>query len=344
MSLAQSMVMSSDTPLLLLDIDLVVLAASASFCRAFKLEQQLVTGTSIFSMGRGEWDLPRLRSLLTATVLGGAEILQYEMDLVPADKSGSRCLELSAHVLSYEDRDNVRVLLSVVDTTDIRLAEKLKDGLIAKNVLLMQELQHRVANSLQIIASVLMQSARRVANEETRDYLQTAQNRVLSVATIQKHLSSTGADKVELRPYLSQLCHSLGASMIAFPEELSISVDCDDTVVSSDKSISFGLIVTELVINSLKHAFPEDFCGSIIVTFNQNADGWTLKVQDDGVGMPTGKAAPKAGLGTSIVEALSRQLQARSSVTNLNPGTFVTIAHQSAAVAGVEALPLTRAI
>ncbi len=347
LSLAQSMVVSSDTPLLLLGSDLVVIVASLSFCRAFGLDPQLVNGKPVLEMGSGEWNLSRLKSLLTATGSGGADIDKYEMDLVSPDGGSTRCLELSAHVLAYDDPSETRMILSVVDTTDARAAAIIKDGLIADKVMLMRELQHRIANSLQIIASVLMQSARRVTNDETRDSLQVAHNRVLSVNTIQKHLTSAGADDVELRPYFTQLCQSIGASMIAFPNELSIAVDCEDVHVSFDTSISLGLIVTELVINSLKHAFPDDAGGKITVSYKTQAADWSLSVIDDGIGMPAGTsstAGAVAGLGTSIIEALARQLRARTVIVDAHPGTSVSIVHESSKAIGSDPLPLVEAI
>ena len=344
LSLAQSMVVTSDTPLLLLDSDLSVIAASITFCRAFALDPKLVTGSSILSMGHGQWNLPRLRSLLSATSSGGADIDKYEMDLSAADGTGDRRLELSAHKLSYDDAEGTRLLLSVFDLTDARAAEKIKDGLIADNLMLMDELQHRVANSLQIIASVLMQSARRVTNDETRSHLEIAHNRVLSVATIQKHLTATGADTVQLRTYFTQLCDSIGASMIAYPEELSIIVESDERTVPSATSISLGLIVTELVINCLKHAFPEDTGGKITVKYMNNGSDWTLIVADDGIGIRTSGSLPVAGLGTSIVEALSQQLQAHTSIADGNPGTIVSIVHTQTEASAGEDLPLVEAI
>ena len=118
-------------------------------------------------------------------------------------------------------------------------------------------MQHRVANSLQIIASVLMQSARRVQSEEARGHLQNAHRRVMSIAAVQRQLSHVQRRQRRTScTYLTQLCESLGASMIA-DKRLSISVTVDDSVVEADVSVSLGLIVTELVINALKHAFPD---------------------------------------------------------------------------------------
>ncbi len=342
-SLDHAVVTTSDTPLLLLDGDLVVVAVSGSLCRAFDLEPAEVTGRPVFAMGSGEWANPRLGSLLNAVVLGGAEIDSYEMDL-ESDR-GPRKLELSAHMLIHADPDKVRLLLSVADRTDAREVERQNRELVAEKVLLIQELNHRVANSLQIIASVLMQSARRVSNEEIRSHLQKAHNRVMSVAAIQKQLASTGAAEVPLLPYFTQLCSSIGASMIPDPDLLAIKVDVDDSHVHSDVSISLGLIVTELVINALKHAYPDDQGGVITVTYASDESGWTLAVNDDGIGMPPAADRPaQAGLGTSIVEALARQLQARITIAPAHPGTSVTIVHQSADSAGADVLPLVRAL
>ena len=87
----------------------------------------------------------------------------------------------------------MRLLLAVSDVTDARLAEKLKDDLLREKAILFQELQHRVANSLQIIASVLMQSARRMQSAETTSHLYDAHSRVMSVAALQQQLAASSS-------------------------------------------------------------------------------------------------------------------------------------------------------
>ncbi|MEN7538540.1 sensor histidine kinase [Aurantiacibacter flavus] len=345
-SLAEAMVVNSNTPLIMLDESLTIIAASLSFCRAFGVDCATLPGSSILDMGDGEWDVARLKSLLRATGSGGADIKDYEM-LLPATKGHvERSLKLSAHRLEYEGSLGIRLLLTVVDTTEAKAAEKEMEALIANNVMLMQELQHRVANSLQIIASVLMQSARRVSNDETRSHLQMAQNRVMSIATIQKQLSQSGPGDVKLRPYLEQLCESIGISMIADPDILKIKVDVmDGSSVTSANSVSLGLIVTELVINSLKHAYPVDQGGIIKVRYVTNGSGWTLEVEDDGVGMPVlNKPKAVAGLGTNIVEALARQLQAKTTISDGKPGTRISIQHKGAEDSGGDPMPKVAAL
>lgn len=333
-SLTLAMIASSDAPLLLLDGELKILAASRSFGHAFHVDPASSRGRLVFELGGGEWNSPKLRSLLTATASGQAAIEAYELDLESQGRE-TRRLVIKAQKLQYGDADATRLLMTVSDVTDARIAERVKDDLLRERAVLLQEVQHRVANSLQIIASVLLQSARTVQSEETRTHLTDAHNRVMSIATVQKHLASSRQGDVELRPYFTQLCQSLGASMIRDHNKQSIEVTGDKSVVSADISVSLGLIVTELVINALKHAFPDGQAGLILVDYQSHGPNWTLSVDDDGVGMPQDAADAPPGLGTSIVEALAGQLKAQVKVALKNPGTSVSIAHiQIAAIGG----------
>lgn len=241
------------------------------------------------------------------------------------DVSSVKCC--NAHRLDYEDKVRVRLLLAVADVTAARASEKLKDDLIREKAVLLSEVQHRIANSLQIIASVLLQSARRVQSEETREHLKDAHSRVMSIASVQQQLAQSAEGDVTLRPYLTQLCASLGASMIEDPARLSIQMLVDDSVVSSEISISLGLIVTQLVINALKHAFPAGRHGEITVRYQAHGPNWSVSVGDDGVGMSENPETAKPGLGTSVVEALASQFEAEVLIGNAAPGTKVEIVH-----------------
>jgi two-component sensor histidine kinase len=329
-TLALALVASSDAPILLLDGDLTVVAASASFASAFQIDSSAINGRSLFALGAGEWDVPQLRSLLHVTLTGAAELDAYEMDL-KRPGHGARRLVITAHQLAYGDAASVRLLLAVSDVTDARLAERLKDDLLREKAILYQELQHRVANSLQIIASVLMQSARRVPSARVRSHLYDAHSRVMSVAALQHQLAASNVGEVQLRAYFTDLCQSIGASMIQDRDKLSLRVEADDSVAVADVSVSLGLIVTELVINALKHAFPGDRGGDILVSYHAEASAWTLSVRDNGVGLPRDGAVAKPGLGTSIVEALAKQLGATVDLADAHPGTRVSIVHEEPA-------------
>lgn len=324
-SLALAVIAASTSPVLLLDGELAIVAASASFCAAFGIDPASVAGRRVAALGGGEWDVPQLESLLRATASGLAEIEAYEMDLARVGAPVRR-LVINARRLDHAEGAAVRLLVALADVTAARSNEKLKDNLLREKEILLQELQHRVANSLQIIASVLMQNAKRVRSEQARGHLLDAGNRVMSIATMQRQLAVSRLGDVALRGYFADLCHSIGASMIRDHDQITLDVHVDASKVKAETSVSLGLIVTELVINALKHAFPRHRKGAIHVEYGSTGGAWILSVRDTGIGMPADHASAKPGLGTGIVEALARQLDATVSVTSAKPGTMVSIA------------------
>jgi two-component sensor histidine kinase len=326
---ALAIIAASNEPLLYLAEDLTVIAASASFCRAFEIEPSSIPGRALSRLGAGEWDRPQLISLLKATASGNAHVAAYDIDLARKGRK-TLCLVVNAHRLDDKDDPRVRLLMAVSDVTFARAEAKQKDDLIQEKAILLLEVQHRVANSLQIIASILMQSARKVQSEEARGHLKDAHIRMMSIAAVQRYLAISPLADVPLAPYLTQLCESLGASMIYDPTQLSIRVNVDNSVTSATTSVSLGLIVTELVINALKHAFPENRSGKIVVSYRSVGKNWTLSVSDNGVGMRTGPIAAKAGLGTSIVQALSKQLNGSILIEDAQPGTAFSLSHDEA--------------
>ena len=113
--------------------------------------------------------------------------------------------------------------------------------------------------------------------------------------------------------------------MIHDPEQIKLVVDSDDVSTNADLSLSLGLIVTELVINALKHAFPSQRKGQITVSYRCENPDWTLKVADTGIGIASDPESAKPGLGTVIVEALAKQSGARVVLSDGHPGTVVSI-------------------
>lgn len=322
--LALAMLAASSAPLVLLDGGLEVLAVSRSFGESFDLLPADCTGRSFASLGGGEWDVPQLQTLLRATASGFSDIEAYEMDLKRSGQDDCQ-LMLDARSLPYGDATETLVLLTILDVTVLRASDRHKDDLLRERAILLQEVHHRVANSLQIIASILMQSARKVQSEEARGHLRDAHSRVLSIAVVQKHLEIQSLGAVPLRAYLTHLCESLGASMISDHRRLALAVTCDDCFVAANTSVSLGLVVTELVINALKHAFPARRRGRISVSYHESDERWTLTVADDGVGIDSG-APTTQGLGSSIVSALAKHLNAVVTIAAGEPvGTSVTL-------------------
>jgi chemotaxis protein methyltransferase CheR len=243
---------------------------------------------------------------------------------------GRRTMCLNARQVFYEGGANTTILLGMEDVTDRRILEREKDELLRQKEILLEELQHRIANSLQIIASIILMKARVVQSEETRLHLQDAHKRVMSIAAVQKQLHASGVSgSIEIAPYLSRLCETLAVSMIGDSRPISLKMVGEGGVATSRQAESLGLIVTELVMNALKHAFPDEKAeGQITVSYDMAGTNWRLSVADDGIGKPDGVfAQAKTGLGTGIVKALSHQLDAQVEILAGPAGTTVSITH-----------------
>ena len=332
-TLAQAIVDTVREPLLVLDKDLRVLAASRSFYLTFKAAPADTQGRLLYTLGDGQWDIPKLRLLLEKIVPEEGVMEDYEVEHQFPD-IGKRTMLLNARKVFYEENPHTTLLLGIEDVTERRALERereellqQKDLLLREKDMLLEELQHRVANSLQIIAAIILMKSRTVTSEETRLHLQDAHNRVMSVAAVQQHLHVAGtAGIIEMAPYLSTLCASLTISMISNDRPIKLKVLSDGGGVSSRDAVSLGLIVTELVLNAVKHAFLNDKIDHrITVAYDVAGINWQLSVADNGIGKPAGAFAP--GLGTSIVKALAQQLDARVDISSGPQGTTVSVTH-----------------
>jgi chemotaxis protein methyltransferase CheR len=335
-TLAQAIVDTVREPLLVLDKDLRVLAASRSFYSTFKVAPSITRGQLIYELGDGQWDIPELRLLLERIVPEHGVMDDYEVER-QFPELGKRTMLLNARKVFYEGNSHTTLLLGIEDVTARRALEREREellrtqqALLREKDVLLQELEHRVGNSLQIIAAIILMKSRMVTSEETRLQLRDAHKRVMSVAAVQKHLHATGgAGSVEMGPYLRQLCDSLKTSMIGDYRPTALTVTSDAGAVTSREAISLGLIVTELILNALKHAFADDRTDrQIAVGFAVAGTNWKLSVADNGIGAPVGVfAQAKSGLGTSIVNALAQQLEARVDVVSGRQGTSVLVTH-----------------
>lgn len=321
--LGTALIQGARTPLLVLDSERHVAAASRSFCRSFDFVPADIVGKDLFALGDGTWDLAPLRDLISSTIAGehGDDVA---IDLV---RPGHLPCRLMAHVRRLDVSPPLRLMLQFTDITASCAAKHQLDALVREKAVLHHDVQHRLANSLQIIASILTQSARRAASDDSRAPLVDANRRVIAVAALQRQLSPGGRQDVAIRPFLRDLCASMSAALIYDPKRLSLGAVGDDSVIDAERSLGLGLIVTELTINAIRHAFPgDDPAGTIVVDYRAGGDAWELSVTDDGIGMPPASVV-RYGLGSSLVGVLADKLRARVVVAPANPGTRVTVTH-----------------
>ena len=258
---AEAIVETVREPMVVLDAELRVVAASRAFYRRFMVSPEDTEGKLLFELGDGQWDIPKLRTLLEQIIPDQGVMDDYEV-AHEFPGIGQRTMLLNARQVFYETDKRTHILLGIEDVTGRRILEREKDELLQQKDVLLDEMQHRVANSLQIIASIIMLKAKTVESEEVRRHLHDAHKRVISVAAVQRHLHAsiaTGSpDAVEVKPYLTTLCEALAGSMIGEGRGISLIVRGEGGSVHRRDAESIGLITTELVINSLKHAFTEE--------------------------------------------------------------------------------------
>jgi two-component sensor histidine kinase len=333
---AQTVMETVREPVLVLDGEFKIVSASGSFFRSFKIDPENTLGQNLFGLDSGAWNVPALHQLLERIIPAHSVMEDFEISHA-FPRIGHRTFLLHARRAFNDNDERMTIVIGFEDVTDRRAIEhekevlrKRADSLLLQKEMLLAEMQHRVVNSLQIIASILMLKARAVTSDETRLHLQDAHRRVMSVATVQQHLHSSGIDeKIEIGPYLTKLCASLAESMIGESRPALLQVVADKGAMASADIVSLGLIVTELVINCLKYAFPEhEKSAAVTVCYETNDTGWKLSVSDNGVGRTdAGGVSGRGGLGTSLVNALANQLDATVSSTTSTSGLSVSIVH-----------------
>ncbi len=222
----------------------------------------------------------------------------------------------------YVMKDNLRRLPNVIsreidiyyERRKFRQAQIEKSELIQQHLkaqgILIKEIHHRVKNNLQIISSLLELQAFQIKDDATKVALLDSQNRVKSMALVhEKIYQSEDLSSINYKEYMEQLTEYLFTTHKQ--PNVTYSIDSDDINMSIDSAIPAGIIINELITNSLKHAFPDGRSGSVEIKLKNNDDGLLLVVQDNGVGIPKDFELSKTStLGLELVNALSQQLSA----------------------------------
>jgi two-component sensor histidine kinase len=198
----------------------------------------------------------------------------------------------------------------MIDITE----RKRTDGLLKKSLeekdLLLKEIHHRVKNNLQIISSLLNLQKNYVTSSDCWNVLDESQNRVHSMALIHEKLYQTeNLTQIPFAEYIQDLSHFLFRSYGAEPDRVKLKVD-SKAFLNIDTAIPCGLIVSELVSNALKYAFPGKENGEISIATAQENGMFELTVQDNGVGFPENLDFRNTqSLGMRLVNTLAKQLQ-----------------------------------
>lgn len=193
--------------------------------------------------------------------------------------------------------------------------------------ILLQEVNHRVANSLALAAALVRMQASAVADPTAKDALNETQARISAIAGLHRRLyTSDDVRSVSLDSYLATLVEELDTTLKAAGHQSRVKLDLEPLSVPTDKAISIGMIVTELLTNAYKYAYPLDEAGEVRVQMRRlNGNKATLIVEDDGVGWDGSGPAKGTGLGTKIVAAMAGQLGTSITYGDGTSGTRTSI-------------------
>ncbi len=203
-----------------------------------------------------------------------------------------------------------------------------KNGVIEKSLAeretLLKEIHHRVKNNLQIITSLLSLQSKSLVDSAAQGAISESRNRVKSMSLIHEQLYQEDTiSGVEMNDYISRLVSSLTSSYGLDTERIEIKIESENILLDVDSAIPLGLIINELVSNSMKYAFPNQRSGAILISLKDTMNELLLMVKDDGVGMDASIKADQS-FGLSMVNSLMRKLKAEISIVS-QAGTSVQI-------------------
>ena len=243
--------------------------------------------------------------------------------MISTRKGNSRNINFRLNVLPGGETTWSKVVVSSFDMTARVEAEgKIRASLREKEVLL-KEIHHRVKNNLQVISSLLNLQASHLSDPEARKIFGESRNRVHTIALVHEKLyGSSDLSQIQFEEYVQTLVSNLCQSLDAAERDISPIVEIRGIRLPVDLAIPCGLIINELVTNSLKHAFPNKRGGRIEVVLRRDGpDRLELMVRDDGIGLPSGLDPRKApSFGLDLVYTLAEQLRAIVDVRR-DPGT-----------------------
>jgi PAS domain S-box-containing protein len=251
------------------------------------------------------------------------------------NKENKECSEIKNQEVSLVDRFGVRrffvftseligssdgILMSLIDITDRKDKEEIIEASLVEKEMMLKEIHHRVKNNLQIISSLLNLQSSNVSDDKDLDLFIESRDRVRSMAMIHEKLyQSENLSKINFKDYIENLAQQLLMSY-DLRGHVNLNFDCDDVCMSIETAVPCGLLVNELITNSMKHAFPDGRSGSINISLKEY-DDYELIISDDGIGLSDdiNLDEPKS-LGLQIINNLINQIDGIIEINN-NHGT-----------------------
>ena len=310
--------------LLVLEPDLTIRFANRSFYDTFAVAPEHTVGRKLYEIGNGEWDIPKLRIALETIISGERTFEGFEVEqFFPS--IGRRVMCLNARKVYRPGNKIQLILLAIEDVTERVRLEREHATAHERIGMLLQELTHRVKNSLQIIAAMVMIEARSHKSGEGKAALERVSHRIDALGQLYSKLSKADTvEAVDAATYLDELCRDLIASVHKEDgTSIVLKTDIESELLPTDRAIPIGLIVNELVTNAVKYAFPGEAKGTVLVTLKRVPGALRLTVADDGQGLDPRRA--DSGLGGRLVEGFAQQLGGQVERESDSQGTTVRL-------------------
>jgi PAS domain S-box-containing protein len=310
--------------LLVLDPDLTVRFVNRSFGDTFAVTPEDTVGRKLYELGNGQWDIPELRSLIESILPERETIEAFEVDRV-FPSIGRRVMLLNARKVYRTGSHTNQVLVAIQDVTEQRRLEHEHAAAHERIAALLQELGHRIKNSLQIIVSMVSLEARNHKSGEGKAALERVSHRIAALGRLYSMLGETNSvEQVDAASYLEALCRDLIESVQKENgTSIALTTDIESEPLPVDRAIPLGLIVNELVTNAVKYAFPSETRGTVAVTLKRTPGELRLTVSDDGKGIDRRRL--DSGLGGRLVDTFARQLGGQVARDSGNAGTIVCL-------------------
>jgi len=219
------------------------------------------------------------------------------------------------------------ILFTVNDITERLKTEKYLQNSVIEKETLLKEIHHRVKNNLQTISSLLDLQAATITEPEILEAFRSSQSRIRSMALIHERLyKSKNLSEIKASEYIKNLVEYLEGTYHSPSREIEITTEIKDHYLNLDVAISCGLIINELVSNSMKYAFPRNHFGKIKVSLqSDDEDNLLLTIKDDGIGMSLNlQTLNPQSLGLELVKLMVKQLNGKMAIDG-TAGTSITI-------------------
>jgi len=294
-----------------MDPDSVIQSVNASFVRIFQFEPEEIVGRKLHDVLVPDGLLEEAEKLSLVTFEGGIankESFRRRKDgrLVP--------VRIIGVPIMIDGR--IRSIFAIYEDISERLRYEadLKRAVADKDVL-MRELQHRVKNNFAVISSLLNMESGDIQDERARRAIEESRHRLRALASLYDRLARTDSvSETDVQAYLQDLTRSIMHICGAEARGIELDLDIEPLTLSIEIVVPLSLIINELIINALKHAFAERDRGRISIRLRSGKDHGVLEVEDDGIGLPPEPVAPRKTQGSTLIEVLAEQIGGRLSI------------------------------